>query len=163
MFRSFLTFATILTTGAHALFGCCWHHDHTQHHAGCEVEQAANPCVGVVEHACGCQHGCETNSSKKDPAHRSVLSVIWGETCPCGHSPGQDSAPCDEGHCQYLVNAEVQLPSVDRSSVSTILPPIVDARLLCVAFGGMQQPPHLSASLLSGSLCVRDLTQIALI
>lgn len=61
------------------------------------------------------------------------------------------------------MNAKVELPSLQGLIMPfAMIPADFDAKLLSGGPRGTRDP-HLSASLLSGSLCVRDLTQIALI
>jgi hypothetical protein len=142
MFQTLVTIATLIATSAHALIGCCWHHEHAHYDAGCQTEPKA-----VVHDECACHHQDANEIAATEPA-------------PCGHSGDHDSDEC-EGRCQFLTNAKVELPSLDRPNLSAgWLPTMASDVSPALEHSGLATST-LAASLLSGSLCVRDLTQIA--
>ncbi len=154
-----LSLITLLATGAHAVFGCCWHHEHAGRHATCDAAQttaySAHQECGV--HAAGCGHGHHDHQQSPQAAK------VPEDTFPCGHQHHHDSDPCDQGHCQYLTNAKVELPALDsQAAFDDLMTSMAEANRLAANPNGSKAPP-LSAALLSGRLHVLDLTQVALI
>jgi hypothetical protein len=160
MFQTLVTLATLIATGAHALLGCCWHHDHACHHECCPIESADEHEV-VSDPPCGCRHTChnEECDHSKASSESSVATAIDG--FPCGHSGEHGSRGCDEGRCQSLKGSKVELPSLERPNVFGGLVPSLDIAGSSRSLVSGLETQTLSASLLSGRLCVRDLTQIA--
>jgi hypothetical protein len=159
MFQTLVTIATLIATSAHALLGCCWHHGHAHRHAECQIAQIAEQ-ETAPHKQCACQHGCNTEKHKDAEESGQSNVALSPETAPCGHSEEHESGEC-EGRCQFLTNAKVELPSLDRPNLSAGLVPGMTGAV-SVAISSWNLPTHaLSASLLSGSLCVRDLTQVA--
>jgi hypothetical protein len=148
MFQTLVTLATVIATAAHALAGCCWHHEHAHHHVSCQSAHKA-----AVQSECTCQH-----HKAEEPGDTN--EVAMAEPAPCEHPFGDDTGEC-EGRCQFLTNAKVELPTLDRPNLSAGMFPVIasEVRLAFEHSGRLTHP--LAASLLSGSLCVRDLTQVA--
>jgi hypothetical protein len=152
MIRCLITIITLLATGAHAIFGCCLHHEHGGMHALCDADHAPDTPASVPSHACGCRHDFDADTT---------AASVPTEDSPCGYPHNHGNGHCDEGHCQYLTNAKVELPALDGHAVFAGLVSTLWGATSLSADGMGSLPPSLSSSLLSGSLSVRDLTQIA--
>lgn len=160
MFQLLITSITILATGAHAILGCCWHHNHACQHTPCKAATESSQEGVEVAHRCACHHAEAAEPCNEETDQTSSATLDPHQ--PCGQPHKNESGDCDEGHCQSLVNAKVEIPSSSGHGFSLWLD-LTHTNLnalLADRTSGLQRP-HLPASLLSGSLCVRDLTQIA--
>ena len=154
-----LSLITLLATGAHAVFGCCWHHEHAGRHATCDAAQT----VAHSLHQECCEHTTRGGHAHHEHQQTPEAAEVLDDTFPCGHRHHHDSDPCDQGHCQYLTNAKVELPALSsQAAFDDLLTSIAGAHRLAANPNGFKALP-LSAALLSGRLHVLDLTQVALL
>ncbi len=155
MFRQLLFTLTLLSTGAHAVFGCCWHHEHGECVADSHQETEAS---SDESHAC-CSHDSRSHRSESvqqgDPEENSVVEL----------QADSHSAPhaCDEHRCEFLFDGRVRLDvSASADQPMELLPVALD-----VAIGTRLKLPPMWDLLANIPIVshrgLRDLTEVAVI
>ncbi len=149
------------------MVGCCWHHDHSSQCRDVHIDRNTTEKTVAIPHRCGHSHDSDEKAPDavelKDVVH-SNHGGLPSEPSPCGdehdHGPGE----CGEVACEYMASGEVKLPSIAQNDVAWGL----NLAAMVGVCAGSDCPARSSVwdvlpSRLSGTLGVRDVTQIALL
>ena len=107
MFNSAVHFLTLVAFAAHAVFGCCGHHQHR----GIECCQTEH--VSSETHADGCADShcsdkCSSAVEEGSPPDRPHAEHLPASDAPCGHGER-----CNEARCSFTNSSHWQVAPVD--------------------------------------------------
>ena len=148
----------LLSTGAHAVFGCCWHHEHGE----CENAHEEAHAVAVEHHKCD-KHEAHSHDSADSPVSDGGNVELEQLKFGIERESHGGSHECDGDRCQYLVTVRVQS---DCFSPLAQLTPYLTIRWNFLDVSSVEHP-HAWTSSSSVRLLyqrgLRDLTEVALI
>lgn len=98
MYLHLTVFLTLVSMLSHTMLGCGWHHAHDCHAGEHDTSQTVNLCHHKTSHAeQGHQHS------------HSAAAKKCAEQSPQQEPIPQDSEPCQEGRCSYLLATSVKV------------------------------------------------------
>lgn len=160
MFRGLITLMTAFALLGHAVVGCCAHHAHASH-ADCQRTSLPAESAGAP-HAHSSQAFSTTTESPAVEVQDEAQDEADGDSGR-GHEHGSPKRPCEDGLCQFLKSAKVDVPPLGDFGLMREVSIVADARAASVGVGSAAGWLHLSLTGLPSGRALRDFTQVRLL